>query len=108
MSEENVEMAREGFREFLDRYQQSELGDDARYWLGDLAYGDQDWIDANDQFERLLIDYPTTPWAAASLLKRGYSLRELDRDDEAGAVFRRLVDEYPDSNEAALIRDQVE
>ena len=104
----NVDMAREGFREFLDRYQQSELSDDARYWLGDLAYGEQDWTDASDQFERLLLDYPATPWAAASLLKRGYSLRELDRDDEADAIFQRLVDEYPDSNEAALIRDQVE
>ncbi len=104
----NVELAREGFREFLDRYGNSELGDDARYWLGDLAYGEQDWQDASDQFERLLLDHPSTPWAAASLLKRGYSLRELDRDQEARAVFQRLVDEYPDSNEAALIRDQVE
>ena len=104
----NVDLAREGFREFLDRYQQSELSDDARYWLGDLAYGEQDWNDASDQFERLLLDYPQTPLAAAALLKRGYSLRELGRDTEADAVFKRLVDEYPDSNEAALIRDQVE
>jgi tol-pal system protein YbgF len=101
-------MARDGFREFLERYSQSELGDDARYWLGDLAYTEQDWIDASDQFERLLLDYPDTPWAAAALLKRGYSLRELDRDRDADAVFRRLVDEYPDSNEAALIRDQID
>ena len=104
----NVELAREGFREFLDRYGNSELGDDARYWMGDLAYGEQDWVDAFDQFERLLTDHPETPWAAAALLKRGYSLRELDRDDEAETAFRRLVDEHPQSNEAALIRDQLE
>ena len=104
----NVELAREGFREFLERYGDSELGDDARYWLGDLAYGEQDWQDASDQFERLLLDHPGTTWAAAALLKRGYSLQELDREDEAKAAFRRLVDEYPDSNEAALIKDQVD
>jgi len=104
----NVELAREGFREFLERFGDSELGDDARYWLGDLAYGEGDWIDASDQFERLLADHPQTPWAPAALLKRGYSLRELDRDGDAAAVFAELVQRFPDSNEAALIRDQVE
>ncbi len=104
----NVTLAREGFREFLERYGDSELGDDARYGLGDLAYGEGDWIDAADQFERLLADHPETPWAPAALLKRGYSLRELDRDDQAQAVFALLVERFPDSNEAALIRDQVE
>jgi len=103
----NVDLAREGFREFLDRYGNSELGDDARYWLGDLAYGEQDWTDANDQFQRLLADHPDTEWAAAAMLKRGYSLQELDRLDEADAIFRELVAKYPDSNEAALARDQV-
>ncbi len=104
----NVTLAREGFREFLERYGDSELADDARYWLGDLAYGEGDWIDASDQFERLLADHPDTPWAPAALLKRGYSLRELDRDEQAQAVFAALVERFPDSNEAALIADQVE
>ncbi|HOX26491.1 MAG TPA: tol-pal system protein YbgF [Candidatus Krumholzibacteria bacterium] len=104
----NVELAREGFREFLERYASSELGDDARYWLGDLAYGEQDWADADAQFQRLLADVPGTPWAAAALLKRGYCLQELGRPDEAKAVFRDLVARFPDTNEAALVRDQIE
>jgi tol-pal system protein YbgF len=104
----NVTLAREGFREFLERYGDSELADDARYWLGDLAYGEGDWIDASDQFERLLADHPDTPWAPAALLKRGYSLRELDRDEQAASVFATLVERFPDSNEAALIADQVD
>jgi tol-pal system protein YbgF len=104
----NVELAREGFREFLERFSDSEFSDDARYWLGDLAYGERDWIDAADQFERLLLDHPDTPWAPAALLKRGYSLQELDRSGEARQVFTDLVERFPESNEAALIRDQVE
>jgi tol-pal system protein YbgF len=104
----NVELARDGFREFLDRFGESELGDDARYWLGDLAYGEKDWTDAADQFERLLADHPGSPWAAAALLKRGYSLQNLDRRDEATAVFAVLVERFPASNEAALVRDLVE
>lgn len=103
----NVELAREGFHEFLERFSASEMADDARYWLGELAYGEGDWSEAESQFERLLSDHPDTSWAAAALLKRGYSLRELRRDTEAREVFRELARRFPASNEAALIRDGI-
>jgi tol-pal system protein YbgF len=99
----NVEMAREGFREFLQRFASSELTDDARYWLGDLAYGERDWQEAADHFQRLLEDHPETTWAPAALLKRGYSLRELGQTDLADITLRELRQRFPDSNEAALL-----
>lgn len=104
----NVELARDGFLDFLDRFRGSELADDARYWLGDLAYGQGDWQEAEAQFQNLLQEHPQTPWAAAALLKRGYSLRELGRESDAAGVFEDLVARFPASNEAALIRDQIE
>lgn len=104
----NLELAREGFRDFLERFPQSELTDDAVYWLGDLAYGEGEWDEADAQFQRLLQDHPQTPWAPAALLKRGYALQELRRSADATAVFRDLVARFPSSNEAALIRDQVD
>lgn len=107
-SRSNIELAREGFLDFLERFSSSEMADDARYWLGDLAYGEGDWSEAEAQFERLLLDHPGTSWAPAALLKRGYCLRELRREDEAVEVFRALVTRFPASNEAALVRDQLE
>lgn len=104
----NLELARDGFQDFLERFPTSELADDARYWLADLAYSDGDWDAAAREFARLLEEHPQTSWAPAALLKRGYSLRELRREDEALAAFRDLVQRFPASNEAALIRDQVQ
>lgn len=104
----NLELAREGFRDFLDRYPQSELAGNARYWLGDLDYSEGKWQDADDQFQRLLQDHPNTPLAAAALLKRGYCLRELRREAEAKGIFQELIARFPTSNEAALVRDQVD
>lgn len=104
----NVDSARDGFQDFLERFPQSEFADDARYWLGDLAYGEGDWSEADQQFQHLLQEYPNSSWAAAALLKRGYSLGELRRDADAEAVFRELVQRYPASNEAALARDRLD
>lgn len=99
----NVEMARDGFREFLERFGASELGDDARYWLGDLAYGERQWQDASDQFERLLSDHPESSWAPAALYKRAFSLQELGQDELAHLLLQELKARYPDSNEAQLV-----
>ncbi len=103
----NVEPAREGFQEFLTRYGRSELADDARYWLGDLAYGQGDFAAAATEFSQLLSDFPQTDKAPAALLKRGYCLRELGKTDEATAVFNDLISRYPDSNEAGLAKDEI-
>ncbi|MBD3219919.1 tol-pal system protein YbgF [bacterium] len=99
----NVEMAREGFREFLERFPDSEKADDARYWLADLAYGDQEWQAAADGFAALLEDHPETDWAAAAMYKRGLSLQELGQDELAELTLRELMAKYPESNEAQLV-----
>ena len=99
----NVEMAREGFRDFLQRYPDSEWSDDARYWLGDLAYGERDWQDASDQFLRLLEDHPNTTFAPAAMFKRGLSLQEMGQTEMGELVLRELVARFPESNEAQLV-----
>ena len=104
----NLEMACEGFRDFLNRFADSELGDDARYWLGDIAFGADDWQDAADHFERVLLDHPESTWAPSVLFKRSYCLRELGRPDEAEAALDDLRTRFPDSNEAALVSRSVE
>jgi tol-pal system protein YbgF len=99
----NVAMARDGFRDFLERFASSELADDARYWLGDMAFGEQEYRNAADHFEALLTDHPETSWAPAALLKWSLALRELGEDATADQVAADLVERFPDSNEAALV-----
>jgi tol-pal system protein YbgF len=101
----NLDLAREGFTEFLARYSESELADDAMYWLGDLDYGAGNWQSARDNFAALLATRPETDWAAAALLKSGYSLEKLGDAGEARKIFDELVTSYPESNEAALAKE---
>jgi tol-pal system protein YbgF len=99
----NVEMAREGFEDFLARYPDSELADDTLYWLGDLAYGERKWQEAHDLFVRLLEEHPETTWAPAALYKRGLSLQEMGQDELAEITLRELRTRFPESNEAQLV-----
>jgi TolA-binding protein len=99
----NLDLAKEGFEEFLSRFGNSEAADGAMYWLGDIAYGQGDYSGALNHFDEMLIKYPTSERAPAALFKGRTCLMELDRTNEAWEWGGRLLSLYPDSAEAALL-----
>jgi TolA-binding protein len=99
----NLDLAREGFDEFLSRYGNSEAADGAMYWLGDIAYGEGDYSAALGHFDKMLTTFPTSERAPAALFKGRNCLMELDRTNEAWEWGGRLLSLYPDSAEAALL-----
>ncbi len=101
----NIALARDGFLEFLADYATSELADDALYWLGDLAYGESNYTESLDYFQRMLEEFPGAARAPAALLKGVYCLEALERLDDADAMGDQLLSRFPSSNEAALIRE---
>jgi len=96
----NTALAREGLEEFLQKYGDSELADDAVYWLGDLAYGERQYSQALSHFQDLFDRFPESEFVPAGMLKSAYCLQYLGRDIESREYLRRLIDEYPDAPEA--------
>ncbi len=101
----NYELAQEGFEEFLARFGNSEAADDAVYWLGDIAYGQGENDLAVTRFTDLLERFPTSEWAAAALFKGRASLLALGRSNEAWEWGGKLLTQFPDSAEAALLNE---
>jgi TolA-binding protein len=106
-SQGNIALARSGFEEFLERYPGSEAGDRALYWLGDLAYGDEDHAGAMAWFQRLLDEYPASAYVPAALYKGRSSLLALGRSEEAWELGGRLLEQHSDSPEAALLSNEM-
>lgn len=101
----NNDLARAGFREFLDRYGNSEAADDALYWLGDLSYAAKEYSAAVEHLQDLLDRFPNSERVPAALYKARICLLELGRKEEAWTLGGDLLAEYPDSPEAALLRE---
>ena len=102
----NLKLARSGFEEFLSRYQNSEAADDALYWLGDLAYAGEDYQEAVARFEELDRRFPGSEKMAAGLYKLRAALLELDRKEDAWSAGGQLLTRFPNSAEAALLREE--
>lgn len=104
----NIELARSGFQEFLNKFPQSEEADNATYWLGDLAYGDGEFEQALGYFKQVIDGYSGGDRVASALYKGRACLLALDRSQEAWAMGGALLKDYPQSSEAALLREENE
>lgn len=102
-----TELARQGFREFLAAHGQSELADDARYWLAELDYADGKYAEALAGFQELLASFPATDLAPAAELKIGYCQYALGQETQARETLTRLIERHPDAEEAALARERL-
>ncbi len=97
-------LAMQGFQEYLDAYTNTDLSDNAQYWIGESHYAQKKYREAIADFDRLLKDWPKSDKAPAALLKKGYALLELGQKAEAVVSLQYVVHEHPSSEEARLAR----
>ena len=103
----NYDLAAQGFQEYLRRFPETDLSDNAHYWIGE-AYAAQDLNqEAIAVFSRLLEDYPNSEKAAGAQLKKGLLYLE-DGDQGQGVVnLQYVVYEHPGTREAELAREKL-
>ena len=89
------ERAAKGFRDFLAKYPQSALRDNARYWLGEAYYVARKFRQALEEFGKLVSDHPTSPKVPDAMLKTGYSHYELGEWAKARENLNQVIARYP-------------
>jgi len=99
----NIDLAREGFSEFLWRYSTAEAADGAMYALGDIAYGQGEFEKALGHFGDVIERFPASKVVPAALYKGRSCLLALGRQNDAWEWGGRLITNFPDSPEAALL-----
>jgi tol-pal system protein YbgF len=103
----NYELALQGFQEYVKRYPDTDLTDNAHYWIGECydALGRLD--EALAAFSTVLEKYPASDKAAAAQLKKG--LVFLKKGDKGQGVInlQYVVYEHPGTKEADLAREKL-
>ncbi len=83
------------FKEFLNRYPDHELTDNAQYWLGEIYYDMGDYPSAILAFKDVVTRYPDADKAPDALLKIAYAYLALDDPSNARMFLKRLTKKYP-------------
>ena len=105
VKEERYDLAAEAFARFLRTFPDSELADNAQYWLGESHYAAQRFEAALEQFTVVINDYPRSSKVPDALLKMGYCNYNLKRWDAARATLSRVQADYPETTAARLAGD---
>lgn len=103
----NYDLAIQGFQEYLKNYADSELADNAQYWVGESYYGKQKYAEAVEAWNALLRDYPSSDKLPDARVKKGMALEKLGRRSQALLEYRYVVDRYPNSPAARLAREKL-
>jgi tol-pal system protein YbgF len=97
-------LAIQGFQEYLNAYPNTDLSDNAQYWIGECLYAQKKHKESIAAFDKLLKQWPQSDKAAAALLKKGYALIELGQKAEAVVQLQYVMHEFPAAEESRLAR----
>ncbi len=96
------------FRKFVEEYPDSNLADNAQYWIGESYYALQEFDEAIGEFDEVRKKYPKGDKVPAAWLKIGYAFVELGNRVDARLVLQELINQYPRSEEAEKARGKIQ
>jgi tol-pal system protein YbgF len=96
-----------GFRQYIEAYPDTDLTDNAVYWIGECFYRQQRYAEAIGEYDRVLARWPRSDKTASALLKKGYAQIELGARSEGVAQLERVIRTFPNSDEANLARQRL-
>lgn len=94
-------------KNFIMKYPSGSLTDNAQYWLAECYYASGDYRTADEEFKRLVREYPTSDKKCAAMLKRSFALFNLDQQDIPEKILRSVVKECPETTEAKLAAEKL-
>jgi len=92
---------------FLKKHPQSELADNAQYWIGESYYALKKFDQAILEYDAVRRKYPSGNKVPAALLKQGFAFAELGDKVDARLILQELIARYPQSKEAVMAKQKV-
>ncbi len=93
-------VARELYEEYVKKWPADPRAADARFRLGEIAFGDKRYREAVLAFGKVVQDFPRSDKAPDALLRAAEAMLALDLKDDAKAMFREVVSRFPKSSAA--------
>jgi len=104
----NLEEARRRFEAFLKQYPNTELSDNAQFWIGEIYYLKKDFEKAILEYEKAVTKYPEGDKVPAALFKQALSFSELGDKTNTRSLLRKVIERYPHSEQADMARKRLE
>src|ERR1039458_6254458 len=95
------------FQDVLHYYPLDELAGAAQFYLGEIAYRQQNYAEAVKAYNAVLEGFSGSPKAPAAQLRKGLALLQLGKKDAGVRELRLLIQRHPQTPEAAQARTKL-
>ena len=99
--------AEASFQRFLQSHGDTDLADNAQYWIGEARFGRGDVRGALAAFRETVARYPEGNKVPDALLKAGQSLEQLGDREAARDSYREVRDRFPGSAAAVVAEERL-
>jgi tol-pal system protein YbgF len=95
------------FQDVIKFYPMDDLAGTSQFYLGEIAYRQENYPDAVKAYNAVLEGFPGSPKAPAAQLRKGLALLALKKNDAGIHELRLLIQRHPQTPEAAQARSKL-
>ncbi|HEV8716563.1 MAG TPA: tol-pal system protein YbgF [Candidatus Binatia bacterium] len=107
LNDQQYDKAIQQFRNFQRKYPNSDMADDAQYWIGESYFNQKDYNRAILEFNDVL-KYRRGDKVPAALLRQAQAFLEIGDRTDARLILQKLVNDHPNSEQAREARDRLQ
>jgi len=107
LNDQQYDKAIQQFRNFQRKYPNSDMADDAQYWIGESYFNQKDYNRAILEFNDVL-KYRRGDKVPAALLRQAQAFLEIGDRTDARLILQKLVNDHPSSEQAKEARDRLQ
>ena len=99
--------AREKFQSVLQDFPENQYSDNARFWIGESYYREENYEDAILAYEELFRNNPKSDKVPGAMLKQGLAFYALKDKKTGKIILEKLIQKYPDTEQAQLAQKKI-
>jgi tol-pal system protein YbgF len=96
----HYDLASQEFQDYLKYYGDTDLASNAQFYLGEIAFMQNQFQSALDAYNKVIENYPKSFKTASARMRKGFCLAELGQKAAAIRELRTVVRQYPGTDEA--------
>ena len=97
-----------GFKDILQKYPDSELADNAQFWVGECHMATKQYEQAILSYQKVIKDYPNGNKVPNAILRQAMAFTEINDKISAKLLLKKVINNYPDTPEAKSAESQLQ
>jgi tol-pal system protein YbgF len=105
--DEEYEQASEVFKGFLNDYPDSELADNAQFWIGECLMAQEQYEQAILAYNDVIKKYPEGNKVPNAMWRQAIAFLEINDNTSSKLLLNKIIKQFPDSDEAKLAQTKL-